>query len=114
MTSVRTSNPPPLPVSLPPAGEAEIDVYPSRGKTVKLAVWDHGGEVIAVGLTPEAAREIAVDLVHAADVADGLWVRTPLVEDVKAAYRDAERAAVARRAARAALEDEGEDDDDEQ
>ncbi|MFA5123028.1 hypothetical protein [Zavarzinia sp.] len=106
MTSVRTSSPPPLPVSLPPAGEAEIDVYPSRGKTVKLAVWDHGGEVIAVGLTPEAAREIAVDLVQAADVAEGLWVKTPTAADVRAGYREAERAAYARRAA------EGEDDDD--
>lgn len=104
--------PPPLPVSLPPAGDATVDVYPSRGGTVKLAVWDHGGEVIAVGLTPEAAREIAVGLVHSADAAEGRWVRTPRVEDVKEAYRAAERAAYARRAALDA--DEGGDDDGEE
>ena len=106
-----TSNPPPLPISLPPAGEAEIDVYPSRDQTVKLAVWDRGGEVIAVGLTPKAARDIAVALVHAADVADGKLVRGPLVEDVKAAYRSKDQAAYARRAAAAAT-DGGEEDDD--
>lgn len=105
-----TSNPPPLPVSLPPAGEATIDVYPSRGGTVKLAVWDRAGEVIAVGLTPEAARDVAVALVSAADAADGKWVRTPTAADVRASYQDAERVAVARRAARAATDD-GEDDD---